>query len=238
MYALDVHNGSVRWRWKQTNVAPYLPDSIGSPAVAAGVVFVGVIGAARKLYAVESASGSLTWAANVTGDIFGPPILFDDTIIVAAFASVFCFDRMTGGKVWHYVTRGHSELEGLALFNDTAAISSSDRQSPPCAAQLRLLCAAKRGDPVKCGQCTGVHAIPLKAAGCTDVMIAKWCTHPAPTPLLLAGGSGGLIALDARSGKLAWTAAEPALSAHSGGYVAHVTVLNGTAYFGCWDGFV
>ena len=54
-----------------------------------------------------------------------------------------------------------------------------------CKAQLKLLCAASQGDPVKCGECAGAHAGPLKAAHCTDAEISQWCTRqptPPPTP--------------------------------------------------------
>jgi hypothetical protein len=64
------------------------------------------------------------------------------------------------------------------------SVAPNSSSSPPtlCVAQLQALCAADQGDPVKCGECAGVHAAPLKAAGCTEAIINQWCTHPAPPP--------------------------------------------------------
>ena len=258
LYTLDADTGTVQSQWKQPNITPccYMcgppcADGFTSPTVVDGVVFVGTIGSSGELYAVDAASGNLKWnTSSMQSDVFGPPRVFEGSIIVTggtgSSSSIRSFDRVTGAEVWHYGATG--EMEALQLFNDTNTTTAPAATASPdaCYDALKAVCAKDRGNPVNCGMCANANAAKLLQAGCDIVEIDAWCggkPAPSPTPptppLLIAGGVGGLIALDARSGKLVWTAVSPPPQPNNhGGYVGDITVSNGTVYFGCWDGYV
>jgi outer membrane protein assembly factor BamB len=215
--------------------------------VADGVVIVGTLGSSGEVYAVDAASGNLKWnTSSMQSDVFGPPKVFEGSIIVTggtgSFSSIRSFDRVTGAEVWHYGTNG--EMLALQLFNDTTTPTPPAAPGDACYAALQALCGKYRGNPVNCGMCANANAAKLLLTGCDIARIDAWCAGPPPPPpptppLLIAGGSGGFIALDARNGKLVWTAVSPPIPGQDGGgYVGEITVSNDTVYFGCWDGYV
>ena len=55
-----------------------------------------------------------------------------------------------------------------------------------CGAALAAVCAAARADAFGCATCAGRHAAALKAAGCSNDAIARWCAgQPLQRPLAL-----------------------------------------------------
>ena len=75
-YALNARNGTVLWKW-------IMPDSNGgvtSATVYDMIVFVGSI-LGDRLWAIDELSGQLRWVSNHSGgSIFGPPIIYKDTV--------------------------------------------------------------------------------------------------------------------------------------------------------------
>ena len=70
----------------------------------------------------------------------------------------------------------------LALLSLAAAAEAGG-----CGAALAAACAAARADAFGCATCAGRHAAALKAAGCSNDAIARWCAgQPPQGPLTLA----------------------------------------------------
>lgn len=85
-----------------------------------------------------------------------------------------------------------------------------------CADALNSACGESKRDVFKCAQCSGLHQPDLEAAGCTNDMIAQFCSssssQPAPPPppsffcgsRLITAASGNAIATWLRTGRN-WT---------------------------------
>ena len=114
LYALNGRNGSLLWKWQ--NPAPYPPNGVTSPTIYDGVIYVGSIGDYR-LWAIDERTGRLRWVSNSSGcSIFGPPIIYKDTVIVAtAGYEVTTFALKDGSLVWQHV-HAYGSVVGIALY--------------------------------------------------------------------------------------------------------------------------
>jgi hypothetical protein len=100
---------------------------------------------------------------------------FSDRLLVMTRAEGGTFNpHPAGGGYCHTGPRDSSYVCNATCKADDG-ISMDNLVAGWAVAQLQALCAADQGDPVKCGECAGVHAAPLKAAGCTEAIINQWC---------------------------------------------------------------
>jgi outer membrane protein assembly factor BamB len=216
LYAMDAANGTVLWTWSNT-FDPYSPNTVTSPTIFNGTVFVGSNGNDHKLWAISEATGKLLWKSiDTRGSIFGPPVVYGGSIIAGSTISVFSFDMQTGAALWNYTNQ--AEISGIALY--TGSPTPSPPPSPP-------------GQTYKCtnSQCVATPG-GVSAAACQAA-----CTPPSPlshSDVLVVASSESLYGLDAHSGELKWTAKTPTPKAHYGGYVSAPVVYDDGAYFGSY----
>ena len=122
-----------------------------SPAVAAGMVFVG--SADGYLYAVNATTGTKMWSSWV-GTNVNSPTLAHDKVFIASFGTVFAFDMVTGERVWNQ-SLGEEASFGAPLivgsrvfvsgnrtvfaFNDAVGVRLYDESVPHVNAITRLI---------------------------------------------------------------------------------------------------
>ena len=122
LYALNGRNGTLLWKWN--NPAPNPPNGVTSPTVYDGVIYVGSIGDYR-LWAIDERTGRLRWVSNSSGSsIFGPPIIYKNTVIVGtAGYEVTAFALKDGSLLWQHI-QGYGAVVGIALYEGDEGPSS------------------------------------------------------------------------------------------------------------------
>lgn len=110
IYALDMKNGEIVWRYPRTG---YLPSSIrSSPAVENAVVFFGTEAPDSRLYAIDAYTGLPRWISvplggGGGGGIFSSPVVADNRVFIGTLDGYFfCLNATSGQIMWAYTTGG------------------------------------------------------------------------------------------------------------------------------------
>jgi eukaryotic-like serine/threonine-protein kinase len=118
VFAVDVANGSVLWRFNEAN-----RDVWAAPLVNDGRLYVASLD--HHLYAIDRADGSLVWRRDMGGALAGTPLLIGDGLYVGTFASrMHAVDPATGQDIWPpfesdgWVWSGPTERDGILYFTD------------------------------------------------------------------------------------------------------------------------
>ena len=127
LYAVNVANGLMRWKFRTDGVVH------GSPAVEGGMVYVGSFD--TFLYALEAASGTLVWKFK-TGDdaqahlmtgIPGSAAVVNGTVYFGCRdANVYALDSKTGSLRWKYPTGGSWVISTPSVLGNKVIFTTSD----------------------------------------------------------------------------------------------------------------
>jgi len=93
VYALDLGNGQLRWKFETGHRV------WATPLIDSGRVYIGSMD--RTLYALDLANGDQIWRFDAQGAFAGTPALIDGTLFVGTFANNFyAIDAEEGTPVW------------------------------------------------------------------------------------------------------------------------------------------
>ncbi len=115
IYALDLHTGSLVWKFKSTGNA-YFPkgEVMGNPVTVYGMVIAG----ARdyNLYAVDGRGGFCNWMKTFPAG-WALPITVNDTVVYAGTSddrTLFAFHAVNGSEIWK-TDAGFNIMGGMAI---------------------------------------------------------------------------------------------------------------------------
>jgi len=114
IYALDIKNGVIVWKYPQIG---YLPAPVSSsPSVVNGVVFFGTEAPDSRIYAIDAYTGIARWVSNLTGGIFSSPAVADNRVFIGTLDGFFYCLNMTNGEIlWEYAFGGAPILSSPAV---------------------------------------------------------------------------------------------------------------------------
>jgi outer membrane protein assembly factor BamB len=93
VYALDLQNGQLRWKFETGHRV------WATPLIVEDRVYIGSMD--RTLYALNLANGSEIWSFDAVGAFAGTPVLVDGTLYIGTFANnLYAIDAETGTNVW------------------------------------------------------------------------------------------------------------------------------------------
>jgi outer membrane protein assembly factor BamB len=93
VYALDLQNGQLRWKFETGHRVWATPLIVGD------TVYIGSMD--RTLYALNLANGNEIWRFDAEGAFAGTPVTIDGTLYTGTFANNFyAIDAETGTPVW------------------------------------------------------------------------------------------------------------------------------------------
>jgi outer membrane protein assembly factor BamB len=101
LIALDLGNGSVRWKYNAAQ------EGIGesSPCVSNGVVYVGDL--SGVLHAVSARDGRRLWTFKTGGEIKSSPVIVGDRVLIGSYDQhLYCLTAARGELVWKLRTNG------------------------------------------------------------------------------------------------------------------------------------
>ncbi len=214
-YAVAAEDGEKRWR------EPFEGLSGGTPAVVDGLVYVGSFtddGERGTLYALEAATGEVIWRVDGAG-VRGSVNVADGNVTVIRHDGVLsALDAATGWDVWRI------EIGDAGAANLVPAIADGVVYAPGAhRGQATMLAISADVDEilwfVDLPRINELNTTPAVANGFVFVGAINWETTP-ESPYLLA--------LDATTGKEAWT-----ISANS--HAAIPAVADGVVYHGGGD---
>lgn len=243
LHALDLATGKLKWKYKAGDL---LGES--SPAVADGVVYIGDLDGA--LHAVGTADGKKLWSMPTRGEIKASPVVVDGKVLIGSYdGTLYAADAKTGAVAWRVKT--------TAQVHATPSVVNGYAHITGCDGILRVI-RVKDGVEaytVKIGSYTGASPAlegTMAFFGTFDnqvigVDMAKraivWrYEHPQrkfpfySTPavfggrIYLGGRDKMLHALDAKTGKPAWTFTSKARIDSS------PAIADGRVWFGSNDG--
>jgi outer membrane protein assembly factor BamB len=114
LWALDAESGRVVWKFHHGAVGW---PTTGSPAVAGGIVYVG-LGTSTGLWALSLSDGHIIWSFDTGDRITSEPMVQGNSVYVATWhGNIFALDRLTGEKRWMYAlnaARSGSIVDGVA----------------------------------------------------------------------------------------------------------------------------
>ena len=104
LYALDATTGEVQWRYAMNN-------GMGQPVLHDGTVYVGgtdLIETDPKVYAIDAETGEKRWSTYSYKNpdimdnyrIVSPPVVVDDTVVVASTNGMVAYDAVDGREQW------------------------------------------------------------------------------------------------------------------------------------------
>lgn len=184
LLALDPEAGTKVWEHAAGN------GIYAAPAVAGGRVFFGSFD--HHVYALNAKDGTLLWRHDTRGPVMSTPAVAGDLVLVGSRSYDFlALDAATGEPAWsRYVW--FSWIESSATVDDGVAyVGSSD------AAALFALRAAT-GEPVWTTDVRGW------AWGQPAVTEGRVYIGAASTAGYLVGHQGGVLAVDRKTGRVAW----------------------------------
>ena len=95
VYALNVSDGSIKWKRKTDS------EIFSSPAVVGECLYIGSND--RHLYALDLENGDIKWKTNLQGAVFSSPAVTDDSIYVGSSdGHLYCLNRNDGSQRWRY----------------------------------------------------------------------------------------------------------------------------------------
>jgi outer membrane protein assembly factor BamB len=222
VHAVDLGSGKERWNVRLGAEASASPLVVGQQLVAAD--------GAGTIHALALADGSAAWTFRADGPISGSPDLIGDHVIAATHSgTVYALDPSTGAVAWQAsvggeVTRSVSGGEGsiyLGLGADLVAVSASD-------GSIRWRSTVGGGGAVGTPTLAGGNVFASTGldsdaeadhgVACVDAKTGKLGWRYASetkaqvyTPAIaggrayVVGHDRRLVALDATSGKVAWS---------------------------------
>lgn len=188
--------------------------AFGTPAVDGDTVYVGTAGG--KLHAVAIPTGKERWAYRTEEDLSTRPAVAHGSVYVASLQdTVFCLDAGTGAWKWHH--RRAQKGEGFTIFGAASAVAGADAVYAAYSDGFAAALDPKTGAPLWEKQIApqdghlDVDAIALDG-----------------TRLYAAAYSGAVLAVEARTGDVAWKVQVPGAAqlAVAGGLVVAVTATN------------
>ena len=102
IYALDIKNGVIIWKYPQIG---YLPAPVSSsPSVVNGVVFFGTEAPDGRLYAIDAYTGTPRWISVPLGEgIFSSPAVTDNRVFIGTLDGFFyCLNATSGEILWDF----------------------------------------------------------------------------------------------------------------------------------------
>lgn len=98
--ALNLSNGSVRWKYKATG-----PIGESSPCVAGGAVFIGDLNG--TLHAVSVSDGKAIWTFRTGSEIKSSPVVVGDRVLIGSYdENLYCVSASKGSLIWKFRTNG------------------------------------------------------------------------------------------------------------------------------------
>jgi outer membrane protein assembly factor BamB len=205
-------DGTIAWEFRGAG-GPF-----GPPAIEGDTVYVG--SSDGRLYAVAIPTGVERWRYQADEDLTTRPAVSRGLVFVASLQdTLFCVDAGTGQWKWHH-RRETKAANGFTIFGAASAVAGPDGVY-------------------------GAYSDGFVAALVPETGAARWEKQVAPSDdhldvdgLALEGGrlyaaaySGAVVAVDARSGDLAWKASAPGAArvVVSGGVVV---AIGATSVFG------
>ena len=197
LYAVDLSDGSVRWKLKLNKGEPHAHQLFSPPLLQDGKLYLG--SATRELYCVDTRSGKLDWKAATSDWIRSRPLVAGNAVFAAGLdGKVAAFDRK-GKQLWSVQATPHPILADLTGTASGILISGSDLF-------LRSLACADGKERWKHSllQCTYENGRRILA----DVVAAGGDYQSPPTVSkgrVFVGGPDRFVrAIDAATGKEVW----------------------------------
>jgi outer membrane protein assembly factor BamB len=243
LVALDFDSGKLKWKYSTGNL---IGES--SPAVGAEAVFVGDLGG--LLHAVRIADGKALWTFKTTSEIKSSPVIASGAVLFGSYdGNLYAVDEKTGKLRWKFTTNG--------MVHATPAVQDGLAFIAGCDSILRAIRIAdgKEAYQVPSGAYTGAsplidgtHAyygtfnnevlgVDLQRRRVLWRYTDPDRRFPFYSSAALAGGRiilGGrdkyIHAIDAKTGKAAWTFATRARVDSS------PVIAGGRVYIGSSDG--
>jgi outer membrane protein assembly factor BamB len=123
-YALNIDDGSVRWKLKLNGGEPRAQQLFSPTTLQGGKLYVG--SATRELYCVDVRTGTLDWKVTTSDWIRSRPLVVDDAVFAAGLdGTVTAFD-LQGKQRWSVSAGRHSIFANLAGNENGILVSSSD----------------------------------------------------------------------------------------------------------------
>ncbi len=235
--ALDARTGAAIWRIDLGS-----DFTVSSPAVAYGMVYVGVAG---DIWALDAATGQQVWTFSTGNAVDASPAVADGTVYIPSLdGNVYALDAATGSLRWRHHTGYYEEAnpavaDGVVYWGSADgnlyaldAASGHERWRFPTPAGILASPAVADGVVyVSSGQgdLTGLYALDAQT-GAELWTSAPFGNHFTASPAVadgvvyVASPSGRLAALDATSGDLLW------MFPASGATFSSVAVANGMVY--------
>src|SRR5581483_2275890 len=209
---------------------------IGSPSVAAGVVYVGSTDG--NLYAVDAESGGLKWKFSVKSRIPSTPAVVGGAVYFAAYdGNFYAVDAASGALKWKFQTGGERRFAGKHLHG-----AQPNAETMPDPFDCYLSSPVVWNGAVYFGSGDG-NVYALDAA--TGALKWKFATgdvvHASPAiadgMLFIGSWDASFYALDAATGAERWrfkTGVDPDVH-NQQGIQSSAAVADGMVYFGCRD---
>src|SRR6266404_7586556 len=117
--ALNLSNGSVRWKYKATG-----PIGESSPCVANGVVYIGDLNG--TVHAVKASDGRALWTFKTQGEVKSSPVVVGDRVLIGSYDEhLYCLAASNGALLWKFRTHGPVHCTA-GVSNGVAHIAGCD----------------------------------------------------------------------------------------------------------------
>jgi len=117
--ALNLSNGSVRWKYKATG-----PIGESSPCVANGVVYIGDLNG--TVHAVRASDGRAVWTFKTNGEVKSSPVVVGDRLLIGSYDEhLYCIGAGNGSLIWKFRTQGPVHCKS-GVSNGVAHIAGCD----------------------------------------------------------------------------------------------------------------
>ena len=123
LFALDVTTGAEKWRYLPEQTATFIPfikeqstPVYAGPEVAGKLVIFA--GTANKIYALDAATGKLTWEFDAGSRVWATPLVVNDTVYISTLAhKLVALDVATGKERWTF-DQAKGALAGKPVFDN------------------------------------------------------------------------------------------------------------------------
>lgn len=254
LYAMDVKSGDLLWTAPDDAITG--DWTMTSPAVARGIVYLGINRPSAELWAFDAATGATIWQVGASlSNIVGSPVVAGDVVYVTTTEDqILALDAATGARLWDAKPNGGrgsgfyaapSVAGGLvfaaslnnrvyALRADTGALvwtftTGGINASSPAVANGVVYLSSRDGFVYALDAATGTQRWRVRYG--TNIL-ASMLSSPAVADGVVYVGTNNdrrLIALDAATGAQRW-------AVRTGGSVlSSPVVANGVVYVGSDD---